>query len=62
MADREGRAAHADIAEACLAGGARLHGASGLRGEIAVLPINLVFLALSGSIFWGRRKSPIRSR
>jgi hypothetical protein len=32
------------------------------RGEIAVLPVNLVFLALLGFIFLGRRNSPIQPR
>jgi uncharacterized membrane protein len=33
-----------------------------LRGEIAVTPFNLVYLALAAFIFWGRRKQPILSR
>ncbi|SDI51141.1 DoxX-like family protein [Paraburkholderia steynii] len=32
------------------------------RGEIAVTPVNLIFLALSAFVLWGRRTRPITSR
>lgn len=32
------------------------------RGEIALTPVNVVFLALVAFVFWGRRKVPILSR
>lgn len=32
------------------------------RGEIAVAPFNVIFLALSAFVLWGRRKRPVRAR
>ena len=32
------------------------------RGEIAGLPVNVIFLVLSAFVVWGRRTLPLRSR
>lgn len=32
------------------------------RGEIAATPVNVVFLALSAFVLWGRRKLPVLPR
>jgi hypothetical protein len=32
------------------------------RGEIAATPVNLIFLALSAFVLWGRRVQPVRPR
>ncbi|GGA19774.1 DoxX family protein [Dyella nitratireducens] len=32
------------------------------RGEMAATPVNVVFLALSAFVLWGRRAQPVRAR
>jgi hypothetical protein len=32
------------------------------RGEMAATPVNLIFLALSAFVLWGRRAQPVRPR
>lgn len=33
-----------------------------LRGEVAAIPVNIIFLALAAFIAWGRSKAPIERR
>ncbi len=32
------------------------------RGEVAAIPVNIVFLALAAFVLWGRRKLPVSAR